>query len=89
MSKPLQKTKGSQKTYLHDEKVRVVNIKTNRTKEILYSGIVCIYSIDQIFISATYNHLKREVFLKINKQAYILAKIINSQIYYVYICVEV
>lgn len=42
----MKEIKGSQTKYLHDEKVRVVNVKANRTKEILYSGIVCIYSID-------------------------------------------
>jgi hypothetical protein len=32
--------------YLHDEKVRVVNIQAHRTKEILDSGVVGIHSID-------------------------------------------
>lgn len=35
-----------QPKYLHDEEMRVVNIQANRTEEILYSGVICIYSID-------------------------------------------
>lgn len=48
-------------TNLHDEKMRVVDIKTNRTEQVLHPGVVGIDSIDEVFVPATdYNLTERD-----------------------------
>lgn len=49
------------KTNLHDEKMWVVDIKTNRAEQVLHPGVVGIDSIDEVLVSATdYNLTERE-----------------------------
>ena len=45
-------------TYLHNEKVRIVDIQLNWTKQVLNSSVVCIASIDQILVSASNHNLQ-------------------------------
>ncbi len=43
--------------YLHDKKVRVVNIQADWTKQILDSQVVCIHAVDKVLVASTYDHL--------------------------------
>lgn len=43
--------------YLHDKKVRVVNIQAHWTKQILDSQVVCIHAVDKVLVASTYDHL--------------------------------
>jgi len=45
-------------TYLHNKKVRIINIKLNWSKQVLYSGVVSIASIDQILVSSSNHNLE-------------------------------
>lgn len=53
--------------YLHDQKVRVVDIQSNGAKQILDSQVVCIYTIYEVFIASTYDHLHNT-----NKKQFVL-----------------
>ena len=44
--------------YLHDKKMRIVNIKLDWAEQVLDSGVVGIASIDKIFVSAPDNNLQ-------------------------------
>lgn len=49
------------KTHLHDEKMRVVDIKTNGAEQVLNSGVFGVDPIDEVFVPATnYNLTERE-----------------------------
>ena len=51
---------------LHDKKMRIVHIQLNRPEQILNSSVVCIASINEVFIS-TSNHDLRNDKIKINE----------------------
>ena len=44
--------------YLHDKKMRIVNIKLDRAEQVLDSGVVGIASIDKIFVSSPDDNLQ-------------------------------
>lgn len=49
------------KTNLHDEKMRVVDIKTNGAEQVLNPGVFGVDPIDEVFVPATnYNLTERE-----------------------------
>ena len=43
--------------YLHDKKMRIVNIKLDWAEQVLDSGVVGIASIDKIFVSSPDDNL--------------------------------
>ena len=43
---------------LHDEEVRVIDIKLNRAEQILHSRVISITAIDHVFVSSSNNNLK-------------------------------
>ena len=45
---------------LHNQKMRIVNIKLNRSKEILNSVVLDIAAINQILVLSTYHNLSRD-----------------------------
>ena len=45
---------------LHNQKMRIVNIKLNRSKEILNSVVLNIAAINQILVLSTYHNLSRD-----------------------------
>ena len=44
--------------YLHDKKMRIVNIKLDWAEQVLDSGVVSIASIDKIFVSSPDDNLQ-------------------------------
>ena len=44
--------------YLHDKKMRIVNIKLDWAEQVLDSGVVGIASIDKIFVSTPDDNLQ-------------------------------
>lgn len=75
------------KTNLHDEKMWVVDIKTNRAEQVLHPGVVGIDSIDEVLVPATdYNLTERDqnfwlqtIFLYTNSKD-LLIRVVNSNL---------
>lgn len=57
------------KTNLHDEKMRVVDIKTNRAEQVLDPGVFGVDPIDEILVPATYYNLGEHFGLSIHTLA--------------------
>lgn len=56
------------KTNLHDEKMRVVDIKTNRAEQVLNPGVFGVDPIDEVFVPATNYNLTEREHLSISNQ---------------------
>ena len=49
-------------TYLHNEEMWVINVKLDRSEQILHSGVVCITTIYQVLVTPSNDNLRHTKF---------------------------
>jgi len=56
----VQSPSASPATYLHDQKVRIVDVELDRMEQVLHTARLRVVSVDEVLVASTNDHLPRD-----------------------------